>query len=460
MNTRRPAGPPPGRRQPTRQHGAAPRPSGAATGGARRPDGDPTRSTRSARSNGASRSRSGADAGFGDAKRWLPAIAAGSVLLVVVAAGLSGRSEGDAGEAPSSTPASAITAPIAGDTTIVTAPSIGTDSTAAPIVKTSFAQTLAKGSAGDDVTQLQTRLAELGFVPGTVDGQFGSLTQQAVWAYKKLVGGATWEELDASDSKTAVSNELWQQMQDPIAISPRRPQGAGTTHVEIYLPLQVLAVFTDDRPVFIAHISSGELTPEGIPATFCETVTLDTDENGAPLDPPVKKDVCAEAKTPGGIFQFTRRYEGKRVGPLGGMLNPVYFNYGIAVHGAENVPTAPVSHGCVRIHNKLSEVFPTLVARRDKVFVWGHDGKEPEYYTRAESLPSFNRPDPNATTTTSTTTTVAVAPPTTEKPAPTTTKPATTTTTKPAPTTTAAPATTAAPTTTAPPATVPPTVAP
>jgi len=137
------------------------------------------------------------------------------------------------------------------------------------------------------------------------------------------------------------------------------------------------------------------------------------------------------------------------------MLNPVYFNYGIAIHGAENVPTAPASHGCVRIHNKLSEVFPTLVARRDKVFVWGHDGKEPEYYTRAESLPSFNRPDPNATTTTSTTTTtttVAGAPPTTEKPAP--------TTTKPTPTTTVAPATTAAPTTTAPPATVPPTAAP
>lgn len=428
----------------------------------RRPAGDATRPTRSTRSTGASRARSGADAGFGDAKRWLPAIAAGSVLLVVVAAGLSGRSEGDAGEPPISTPGSAVTAPVAGDTTIVTSPSIGTDTTATPIVKTTFAQTLAKGAAGDDVKQLQTRLTELGFAPGTIDGQFGSLTQQAVWAYKKLVGGTTWQELDNSDSKTAVSNDLWQQMQDPIAISPRRPQGVGSTHVEIYLPLQVLAVFTDDRPVFIAHISSGDLTDEGIPATFCETVTLDTDEYGEPLDPPVEKAVCAEAKTPGGIFRFTRRYEGKRVGPLGGMLNPVYFNYGIAVHGAENVPTEPVSHGCVRIHNKLSEVFPTLVARGDKVFVWGHDGKEPEYYTKAESLPSFNRPDPSATTTTSTTTTttVAAAAPTTVKPATTTTKPATTTTTKPAPTTTAAPATTAAPTTTAPPPTVPPTAAP
>ena len=411
------------------------------------------------RSASAARARAGQDAGIGDAKRWLPAIAAGSILLVVVAAGLSARSEGDTGASTDSSAGSAAPATLVADSTVTSAPVVVTDPGAAPVVKTSFAQTLAKGAAGDDVTQLQTRLTELGFAPGTIDGQFGSLTQQAVWAYKKLVGGTTWQELDNSDNKTAVTNELWQQMQDPITIAPRRPQGVGSTHVEIYLPLQVLAVYTDDRAVFIAHISSGDLTDAGVPATFCETVTLDTDANGEPIDPPVEKAICADSKTPGGIFRFTRRYEGKRVGPLGGMLNPVYFNYGIAVHGAENVPTEPVSHGCVRIHNKLSEVFPSLVARGDKVFVWGHDGKEPEYYTKAESLPSFNYADPNATTTTTTTT----APPTTiaqdtattvKQNAPTTTKPAVTTTTaKPAATTT-----TAAPTTTAPPTTAAPTV--
>ncbi len=377
---------------------------------------------------------------------------------MVVAAGLSGRSEGASSE---SAPTSAIAVANPTDTTATLPSTLGTDTTTAPVPKTTFAEPLAKGSAGEDVRQLQTRLTELGFAPGTIDGQFGSLTQHAVWAYKKLVGGATWQELDNNDYKTSVSNDLWQKIQDPITIEPRRPQGAGSTHVEIYLPLQVLAVFTDDRPVFIAHIASGELTPEGIPNTFCETVTLDVDENGEPLDPPEEKDVCAESKTPGGIFRFTRRYEGKRVGPLGGMLNPVYFNYGIAIHGAEKVPTAPASHGCVRIHNKLSETFPSLVARGDKVFVWGHDGKEPEYYTKSESLPSFNRPDPNATTTTSTTTTIAAveAPTTVKQNAPTTTKPATTTTVKPASTTTTVPTTTtAAPATTAAP-TVPTTVA-
>jgi hypothetical protein len=391
----------------------------------------------------------------GDAKRWLPAIAAGCVLLVVVAAGVSagGEGEGDAAVPASSPATSAVTAPV--ETVATTAPP-AVVSTVAPVPKTSLAQPLALGAFGDDVERLQTRLTELGFAPGQIDGQFGSLTQQAVWAYKKLVGGLSWQELDNSNNKTTVTDELWQQMQDPsLVIAPRRPQGLGSTHVEVYLPLQVMAVFTDDRPVFVAHISTGELKDDGLtPETFCEKIVLDTDENGLPLDPPVEKDVCAESKTPGGLFRFTRFYEGKRVGPLGGMLNPWYFNYGIAVHGAQNVPTHPASHGCVRIANPLSEVFMDLVGRGDRILVWGHDGKEPEYYTRTESLPSFNRPDPAATTTTttSTTTTTVAVTPTTERPATTTTVKATTTTVK-ATTTTVAP-------TTVPPTTVPPTTAP
>ena len=166
-----------------------------------------------------------------------------------------------------------------------------------------------------------------------------------------------------------------------------------------------MAVFRDDEPVFIAHISSGELGSDGQPATFCETATYDTDEYGNPYPEPVTKEVCAESKSPGGVFRFNRSYDGNRVSPLGGMKNPWYFNYGIAIHGAQNVPTRPASHGCIRISNSLADVFPELVERGNAVYVWGHDGKEPEQYTERESLPSFNRPDPDATTTTTSTTT-------------------------------------------------------
>jgi hypothetical protein len=201
--------------------------------------------------------------------------------------------------------------------------------------------------------------------------------------------------------------------------------GAGRRHVEIYLPLQVMVVFTDDKPTLVTHIASGELDANGQPKQWCETTTYDTDADGSPLPEPVVKQECAYSKTPGGLFRFRRKVEGNRVGPLGGMYNPVYFNYGIAVHGAKNVPKEPASHGCVRINMDIAEYFPDLVKVGDAVYVWGHDGKEPEGYTRNESLPSFNQPDPSATTTTSTTTTST-----------TTTVPASTTTTKPPSTTT------------------------
>jgi hypothetical protein len=349
----------------------------------------------------------------------VPAIASAGVLGIVVLAGVTGAGGGDAG---SGTSTSAIT------TTLVAPPS-----TTQPIVvatepasqKTQLAGTIAKGSVGDDVQVVQQRLTDLGFAPGPVDGQFGENTRQAVWAYEKLV-----LRTPRAEATGQVTNDMWQGMQDDIAIRPRRPNGPGSQHMEIYLPEQVAAVFHGDLPVLVAHISSGELDASGQPDEFCETIKLDTDEKGAPIDPPVEKQICAKSKTPGGVFRFERKYVGKRNGPLGGMMNPVYFNFGIAVHGADNVPLQPASHGCVRLNQMIATTFQELVSIGDRVYVWGHDGKEPEQYSKSESLPSFNYADPNATTTTSTSTsTVPKATTTTTKPAPTTTKPAPTTTT-------------------------------
>ena len=381
-------------------------------------------------------------------RAWLPALAAGLVLALVVGVGVFAGGNGSdvgAGEPPTESTIDAITgtATAPGTPEGITNPI--PDPAAAPPAPP-LAGPLSMGSAGDDVRRVQERLTELGFQPGPADGQFGAGTQQAIWAFKKLIGGVDWEDFAARDDQTVVTEDVWQQMANPnVRFLPRRP-GAGT-HVEVYLPLQVLAVFRDDEPIFIAHISSGELDARGRPATFCETATYDTDENGNPYPEPVTKEVCAESKSPGGVFRFTRSYDGNRVSPLGGMKNPWYFNYGIAIHGAQNVPTRPASHGCIRISNTLADVFPELVERGNAVYVWGHDGKEPEQYSERESLPSFNRPDPNATTTTSTTTTTT--PPSTTA-APTTTTAPTKVTPTTVATTTAPPTTTATTTTIAP----------
>jgi|SRR6185436_195662 len=117
------------------------------------------------------------------------------------------------------------------------------------------------------------------------------------------------------------------------------------------------------------------------------------------------------------------------------------------VHGADNVPLEPASHGCVRLNQTIAKVFPSMVSKGDLVYVWGQDGKQPEQYSRNESLPSFNYANPDATTTTSSTTTTTV--PKTTVPAPTTTvktatTPPATTTTPPTTTTPSATTTTSA----------------
>jgi hypothetical protein len=128
-------------------------------------------------------------------------------------------------------------------------------------------------------------------------------------------------------------------------------------------------------------------------------------------------------------------------------MNPVYFNYGIAVHGADNVPLQPASHGCVRLNQTIAKVFPSLVKTGDAVYVWAQDGKEPEDYTKRESLPSFNYPDPTATTTVPSTTAPPATVPATTVPATTTPTPTSVTVAPPVATSTEPPTTIAESTT-------------
>ena len=363
--------------------------------------------------------------------RWTPVLAAAGILAAVVFAGSTsgGKSTGVATTFESTTSDGTTTSstirenPGEVDSSLTVPPSTQPQiviPTNPAIIKTQLSQPLKYKSKGDEVMALQQRLKDLGFDPDDIDGNFGRGTQQALWAFEKLILGTP------SDAATGIlTNEMWQIMQDPIAIQPQREVGEGKTHMEIYLDKQVAIVFTNDKPVLVTHISSG--TGE----VWCEIAKYNTDEFGQPLAVPIEKDICGVSKTPGGVFKFYRRVAGERIGALGSMWNPVYFNYGIAVHGSRNVPLHPASHGCIRIPMFIADYFPDLVANGDKVYVW--DGvKEPEAQTKAERTPPFNYPNPDATTSTTSTSTT-VPPSTTE---PTTTTPDTTTTSAPSTTTT------------------------
>ena len=338
-------------------------------------------------------------------RRWRPAYLALAVLLTVVSVAYAGRD----GSSTS-------------DTTTTTNPS----ATTLPFVPLS--RTLVLGDTGDDVKRVQQRLKEIGFDPNLIDGDFGYQTLQAVWAFQKLI-----MRIPISGVKDEFTPEMWKVAQGESLVLPRRPNAQTDTHVEVYLPEQVLIVFKQDKPLLITHISSGDNKP------WCEEVTIDPGEEGnVNGTEPIKKGVCGESITPAGLYYFYNRRSGTRESKLGTMWNPVYFNGGVAVHGAAQVPIRPASHGCIRIPMFISEYFPSLVAYGDRIYIF--DGvKEPEEY--GSPLPPADKPDPNYTTTTSlpknTTTTSR---PTTTIASPTTVPPTTST---------AAPATSAAPSTTA-----------
>jgi hypothetical protein len=80
---------------------------------------------------------------------------------------------------------------------------------------------------------------------------------------------------------------------------------------------------------------------------------------------------CATAVTPGGSFRVSRRINGWRTSRLGRLYNPLYFNGGIAIHGAASVPAYPASHGCVRITMSAASWFPGAVPNGTPVYVQG-----------------------------------------------------------------------------------------
>jgi peptidoglycan hydrolase-like protein with peptidoglycan-binding domain len=271
------------------------------------------------------------------------------VALIVTAAVLLGAcggsgSEGDSAEPVTTQPTTSLpatTVPATQPTT--TAPTTTTTTTSTTTTTTTApprpedlvepAGPLQSGSEGRRTKALQESLKAQGYDPGKPDGQYGLKTTMAVWAWQALHGQA----------KDGV---VTPQLEAMILARPAQPMlrpAMGPTHTEVDLTRQVILVWKDGRLALVSHVSTGSQVP------YCE--------NGH----------CGNAVTPVGTYDYNRRVEGWRNGPLGKLYNPVYFVGGIAVHGAPSVPNRPASHGCVRIPMHIAEYFPTLVANGDPV---------------------------------------------------------------------------------------------
>ncbi len=189
---------------------------------------------------------------------------------------------------------------------------------------------LAAGDEGDDVEELQRRLADGPFDPGTIDGVYGKGTVAAVWALEKLAQVPI-------DGDWGPADELaWRQLMDGEIGGPERDNEQ--RWVEVDLSQQLMKVYDPGNPipVLISHASSGS----GIP--------WENEEHSG------------SSVTPRGDFHINRRISGWRESSLniGRLYNPLYFNGGIAFHGATSVPLYPASHGCIRLPMHIAEYLP------------------------------------------------------------------------------------------------------
>lgn len=324
--------------------------------------------------------------------------------------------------------------------------------TSTTVAKSALGRTLEKGlAAADDVRVVQQRLNDLHFDVGTVDGIYGTNTELAVWAYQSLILNLRGAEVTGK-----ITPDLWLRMQDPLGLPEFRPD-ATSTHAEVNLPAQTMALWVNHELRLISHVSSGSGQKwcdeyKNVPAWPGATTTTVPAGQKNPR-------YCGLSLTPAGVFKvYLKRADWVDI-PLGRVFNPISFNAGIAIHGYPDVPKNPASHGCVRVPMHIAKYLPDLLHTGDQVFVWDGSGKEPEFY--GDQKPPADERDPTDTTVVTTTTTTikpttTIAPTTTLKPVtpPGSTTPPTTAKPTPLPTTTQVPT---VPPTTAAPTTVPPT---
>jgi hypothetical protein len=244
-----------------------------------------------------------------------------AVAAVVLVAGVSCADQepiggGVASPGSTSTTASATTVVTPSTTTAPAPPPPERPTTTAPAPPSANdGPVLAAGDRGSSVADIQRRLRELRFWGGDDDGDFGFLTEQAVFAFQKAngltvdgrVGARTRAKLDAPD--------------------PMVPQSRDGRVMEVDKARQLLVAVLDGKVQWIFNTSTGTERPYRHPSGS-----------------------TAMADTPAGRHPVIWQYDGWRDGRLGRMYRPKYFHRdGIAVHGYGTVPPYPASHGCVRV---------------------------------------------------------------------------------------------------------------
>lgn len=168
-------------------------------------------------------------------------------------------------------------------------------------------------SSGPDVLTAQRAMNSAGFWLGGLDGHFGPLMQQAVWAVQKN-GGLSRDAVVGPNTWAAI-----------LRMRRAVPRYSGN-HIEIDKARQLLQVVREGRNVYTLNTSTG---------------------SGRSFYYGGRRMIASTPSGSYGVYRTNTR--GWEYGSLGGLYKPFYFDGGIAVHGAPSIPRYPDSHGCCRV---------------------------------------------------------------------------------------------------------------
>lgn len=193
-------------------------------------------------------------------------------------------------------------------------------------------RTLAAGMTGADVKSAQRRLAALKYWAGPIDGQFGTDTQAAVWAFQEINGIKVTGVIDSATKY---------RLAHPKPYKSPSYRGKRANRIEVSQALEVLVLYKNNKVWLISHVSSGG------------GYYYNCNSGGTG---------CSQAVTPNGTYNTTVYMSGWVKVPLGAMYNPVFFISTVfAIHGDDYVPKGPASHGCIRIPMDVAKFFHKMV---------------------------------------------------------------------------------------------------
>jgi putative chitinase len=151
--------------------------------------------------------------------------------------------------------------------------------------------TLRPGSQGDDVKKLQARLAELGFPPGKIDGDFGPGSEAALMAFQAsqglladgVAGPRTLTALGLMDDATLPSSIPEVTVARVCVMFPDTPRGNIQTHLPTVLDALVEAEL-QERPMVLMALASIRAETEGFVPISEGISRFNTSPDGRPFD--------------------------------------------------------------------------------------------------------------------------------------------------------------------------------